>query len=187
MAGPDSVSGLLRRASAGEQAALEQLFARAYDELHGIAEAHFREQRAGHTLQPTVLIHEAYLRMVGAERLELRDRSHFFALASKVMRQLLVDHCRRRRAAKRGGDRERLTLAATPSPEPTDVLDVLDLDAALSRLAALDERKARVVELRFFGGLEVPEVAAALDVSARTVEADWAMARAWLKKELAGA
>jgi RNA polymerase sigma factor (TIGR02999 family) len=159
-----------------------QLFAQVYDELRVIANAHFRDQPAGHTLQPTVLIHEAFLRMADAP---VKDRAHFFALASKVMRQLLVDHCRRGRALKRGGGWAQVTLGATPTPEQGDLLGVLDLDAALNRLADLDARKARIVELKFFGGLETSEIAALLDVSARTIEADWAMARAWLKKDLA--
>jgi RNA polymerase sigma factor (TIGR02999 family) len=191
MAAQDDLTEILRQVAVGQPQAVEGLFARVYDELHRIARAHFRDQPADHTLQPTVLIHEAFLRLMGAAQIEVRDRSHFFALASRVMRQLLVDHCREQRAAKRGGGWAQITLSGTPAAGPNEgklhedaLLGVLDLDEALSRLAEMDARKAKVVELRFFGGLPNKEIAEALDVSERTVESDWAMARAWLKKEL---
>ena len=183
---PEEVTVLLRQVGAGSDGAIEELFALVYDELRRIAGKHFQNQPTNHTLQPTALIHEAYLRLIEASSVETRDRSHFFALASRVMRQLLVDHCRRRTAAKRGGDWGRVTLDGVGGEDATDALEVLDLDEALERLRELDERKSRVVELRFFGGLEMAEVATVLDVSTRTAESDWAFARAWLRKEIAG-
>ena len=178
------VTLLLRRVGAGESEAIDRLFSVVYDELRALAGRQFRALPANHTLQPTALIHEAYLRLVRTDELELKDRAHFFALSSRVMRQLLVDHCRRRRAAKRGGGRVPMGLEDVAGPDQGTELPILELDEALQRLGALDERKSRVVELRFFGGLSVPEVAEVLEVSVRTVEADWTMARAWLKREL---
>ena len=183
---PEDVSLLLREAKEGREGAIEKAFALMYDELRGIAAAHFRNQPGGHTLQSTALIHEAYLRMVGADSLDVDGRAHFAALASRVMRQILVDHCRKRVTAKRGGDWVQITLDGAKAPEETHTLGVLDLDDALQKLAELDPRKSQVVELRFFGGLNVQEVARILGIAGRTVEADWAMARAWLKKELEG-
>jgi RNA polymerase sigma factor (TIGR02999 family) len=182
---PD-ITLLLRQVGDGHPGAVDALFTLVYEQLRALAGDQVRDLPGNHTLQPTALIHEAYLRMVRAEELEVRDRAHFFALAARVMRQLLVDHCRQRRARKRGGGRARVELSELEGPAEMHLDAVLDLDAALAGLAALDERKSRVVELRYFGGLSVMEVAEALDVSPRTVEADWTMARAWLKRELEG-
>lgn len=165
---------------------MESLLPAVYDELRQLARVHLRrESRAA--FEPTALVHEVYLRMVDQTVAAIEDRTHFRALCARVMRQVLVDHARRRDAQKRGAGREE-TLptqfeGAAASAEQ-DRLPVLDLDAALGRLAELDARKAQVVELRCFGGLQMAEVAAALDVSLRTVEADWFFARAWLKAEL---
>ena len=180
---PGDVTQLLRELAGGNNDAANALLELVYDELHAIARAHFGRQRPDHTLQPTALIHEAYMKMVDSDQLVVHDRAHFYALASRIMRQILVDHCRRRIAAKRGGDWNRVTLSEA-GPADSTSHDVIDLDAALSRLGELDARKSRVVELRFFGGLGVPDCAQILDVSPRTIETDWAMARAWLKKEL---
>jgi RNA polymerase sigma factor (TIGR02999 family) len=152
-------------------------------ELRSLASRYLAGERPGHTLQPTALVHEAFLRLAGKSGVP-SERSEFIALAATSMRRVLVDHARARRAAKRGGERQRIALdAASPSDERTEV-DLLALDECLERLAGLDQRQARIVELRFFGGLGVEAVAAVLSVSPRTVEADWRMARAWLRREL---
>jgi len=154
-----------------------------YKELRALAKRHLRGERAGHTLQTTALAHEAYLRLVDDRSLGDAERTRFLALASQAMRRVLVDHARRRGAGKRGGGAERVTLADLPDERGKDV-DLLALDAALDELARLDERKSRIVEMRFFGGLTVPEAAAALGVSAPTVEREWFHARAWLRARM---
>ena len=185
---PEEITILLRQIGDGDERAVDALFGLVYSELRGLAQHHFRDQPAQHTLQPTALIHEAYLRMVRADDLRVEDRAHFFALASRVMRQLLVDHCRRRRSQKRGGDWGQVSLQGIAGDHRDDpTLEVIALDEALTQLAALDERKAKVVELRYFGGLANEEIATSLDVSTRTVESDWAFARAWLRREIGGA
>ena len=188
MSSPEDITLLLRSIEEGNEGAIDELFPLVYDELRGLASKHFRHQPAEHTLQPTALIHEAYIRMVRTDELAVRDRAHFFALASRVMRQLLVDHCRRRRSSKRGGSWLQVSLdrQSAPTADSDHALEVLALDEALSELAALDERKSRVVELRYFGGLNTNEVATALGVSTRTVDSDWAMARAWLRRRIEG-
>lgn len=153
-----------------------------YGELRAIADDCFRGQAGSHTLQPTALVNEAWLRL--AER-SFCDRRHFVAVAARAMRQILVDHARRRGAQKRGGDARRVTIAEPAAPEGLAQIDVVALDAALADLAEVDPRQARIVELRFFGGLDVAETAEALGVSPRTVELDWRMAKAWLSRELA--
>ncbi len=172
----------------GNQAALDKLLPLVYDELRRLAQARLRHEPHGHTLQATALVHEAYVRLLDLNRLTLADRHHFFAIAARVMRQVLVDHARRKRSSKRGGDATRLTLdgLSAVASSPTDDVDVLDLDIALKELAALDERMARVVELKFFVGLTLEETADALSVSHATVERDWAVAKAWLFRRLAG-
>lgn len=155
----------------------------AYDALRGLAAAYLHRERADHTLQPTALVHEAYLKLASPDR-QWRSRAHFQATAANAMRQILVDHARARAAQKRGGDWVRVTLSgAAAATEALDV-DVLALDEALRHLATLDERKARVVELRFFGGLTTAEAAEEVGVSPKTAEADWYFARAWLRDRL---
>jgi RNA polymerase sigma factor (TIGR02999 family) len=178
---------LLARANAGDAEAASRLFALLYDELRAIAGRVFRGQGAAHTLQPTAVLHEAWLKLAGASargRASWNDRAHFLNLAARAMRQVLVNHARDRKAAKRGGGDVRVSLAehdgSVGPPDPA----VLDLDAALTELAALDERQARLAELRLFGGLTNPEIAEALGVAVRTVELDWAMAKRWLAKRL---
>jgi RNA polymerase sigma factor (TIGR02999 family) len=166
----------------GEPGALEELLPAVYEEMRRLAAANLRYERPGHTLQPTALVHEAYLRLVNAPGLTIQDRAHFMVLAARAMRRVLTDHARRRQAAKRGDDPVQVTLAhlaATPS-----AVAVEDLDTALESLARLDERQAQVVELRFFAGLTIEEVAEVLGVSAGTVKLDWTHARAWLYREL---
>jgi RNA polymerase sigma-70 factor, ECF subfamily len=157
-----------------------------YDELHALAQRWFRRQPKDHTLQPTALVHEVYLRLSQSSHPQWRDRTHFFAVAAAAMRRVLVDHARERRALKRGGGRlARIDLDPALIAAPAGV-DIIALDAALTRLAALNERQSRIVELRFLGGLTVEETAAFLGVSPRTVKLDWNMARAWLRAQLRG-
>jgi len=181
-----NVTGLLTRATAGEAAAARDLLPILYEELRAVAVGYLRQERANHTLQPTALVHEAFLRLVDYENVDPADRERFCALAAHTMRQVLVDHARRHGAAKRGGNRRRITLSGigVGSDGTPDEIDLLALEDALARLAANDERKARVVELRFFGGLSVAAVADQLGVSPTTVEGDWRFARAWLRREM---
>ena len=178
----DTVTRLLADAQRGESAAVERLLPIVYAELHRIAEQQMAGERPDHTLQPTALVHEAFLRLVGTSG-SFTDRSHFIRTAARAMRRVLVDHARARKAAKRPGDL-RVTLDESLVSEPDRVIDMLVLDEALERLAAAEPRWAQVVELRFFGGLEVDETARALGISAATVKRDWQFARAWLAREL---
>ena len=172
---------LIAKWRAGDEQALKDLLPLIYEQLHRVARQHLRKQRANHTLQTTALIHEAYLRLAGGAAVSVRDRNHFVALASRLMRQVLVDHARGRLAAKRqGGVRGTLSEAA----DVADEVDVLGIDEALTHLSELDEQQARVVELRFFGGLSIQETADALHISESTVKRDWTMARTWLSREL---
>jgi RNA polymerase sigma factor (TIGR02999 family) len=155
-----------------------------YLELRRVAGAHLQRARAPRDLQPTTLVHEVYQKLLGGHGAAVHDREHFFALAATAMRQLCVDHARARRAQKRGGGREAVTLDEAVAQASSLDVDVLDLDAALTELAALDAREARVVELRFFGGLAMDEVATALGVSLATAEREWRAARAWLARRL---
>ena len=184
----DSVTDLLRGlATAGDDAEerRDRLYRLIYDDLHDVAAALMRVERPGHTLQPTALVHEAYLRLVHDGR-TWEERSHFLGIATRVMRQVLVDHARARGRAKRGGDWQRITLeeglgaGSTPGPD----VDVLAMHEALDKLAALSERQARIVEMRFFGGLTMQEIADVLELGTTTVENNWATARAWLHREL---
>jgi RNA polymerase sigma-70 factor, ECF subfamily len=175
-----AVTTLLRAWAQGDQAAGEELFPILYAELRRQARHYMRRERRSHTLQPSGLVNEAYLRLAGSPDLGWQDRAHFFAIAARVMRQVLVDHARRRRAAKREGCRVTLEDAKAPAAP----LELLDLENALTELVALDPRQASVVELRFFGGLDVEETADVLGLSARTVKREWQTARAWLQHRL---
>jgi RNA polymerase sigma-70 factor (ECF subfamily) len=178
------VTGLLHAWRGGDQAALDNLIPLLERELHRIAKHYMAAQPPGHTLQTTALVNEAYLRLIDAQRLSWHDRSHFLAVCSQIMRHVLVDHARARQAAKRGGSAEAAPLeeAWVASPEPD--ADIVAIDEALGALAKLYPRKARVIELRFFGGLSVEETAAVLEVSQDTVMRDWRLARSWLAREL---
>lgn len=178
---------LLKDMADGREEAAEELLALVYGELRALAGAFFRRERPGHTLQPTALVHEAWMRLVGSTQPEYANKTHFLAIAANTMRRVLVEHARRRDAAKRGGDWDRVTLDELGGPvheDPALTIDVLAVHEALEKLAELDERQARIVELRWFGGLTVPEVSEALGIAPRTVEKDWTMARAWLQREL---
>ena len=165
----------------------EEIFALVYDELHQTARAIMSRERADHTLQPTALVHEAYIRLVDAGGSGATDRAHFLGIAARCMRQILVDHARAHRAEKRGGDKQRVTLVEELITDEGRELELLLLDDALVKFAALDERAARVAEMRLFGGMTVDEIAAALEVSKRTVNGDWSTARRWLARELGNA
>jgi RNA polymerase sigma factor (TIGR02999 family) len=168
----------------GDQEAVRDLLPKVYDELRRLAGTHLAAERTGHTLQPTALVHEAYVRLAERPAASITDRAHFFRLASKVMRQILVDHARSRAAAKRGAGAERVTLSeAADMPSGSDI-DLLELEDALDRLAGLSVTKARLVELRFFGGLTIEEAAATLDISRTQATREWRTARAWLADEL---
>ena len=170
----------------GDEEAAAELFARVYDELRRLAGAALRNERPDHTLQPTALVHEAYLRLVDLPEGAWKDRTHFMALAARAMRRVLVDHARNRNALKRGSRVTRpLEELKIPAIDSAAAVDVVHLDVALNRLETLDPRQARIVELRFFGGLSVEETAAVVDASPRTVKRDWQLARAWLRREMA--
>jgi RNA polymerase sigma factor (TIGR02999 family) len=178
------VTELLRAWRQGDIAALDQLVPLVHAELRRVARSHIRREGAGHTLQATALVHEVYLRLVGLDRLTLNDRTHFFAVAARLMRQILVDHARRKRANKRGGAVTMIGLEEVSPVSQTSIVDVIALDQALDALSARDARQCRVVELRFFAGLSIDETAEAIGVSAATVEREWTMARAWLQRRL---
>jgi len=180
-----SVTELLDAWGRGDRAALDALVPAVYAMLHQQAERALRGQPEGHTLQPTALVHEAYVRLADQPGAGANNRAHFFAVAAMVMRSVLVDHARARQRAKRGGDARPFSLgAAGDVPNPDDTVDVVALDEALDRLAEHDARKARVVELRYFVGLSIEETAQALDSSPATIKREWTAARAWLRREL---
>ncbi|MEM7247544.1 MAG: ECF-type sigma factor [Acidobacteriota bacterium] len=171
---------------AGREEATERLLPLVYDQLRQLAAGYLRRERADHTLQPTALVHEAFLQLIGQRREGWEGRSHFLAVAAIVMRRLLTEHARRRGAAKRGADWQRITFPAELGEEsPLDVGELLDLDRALTELAELDERQAKIVELRYYGGMSTPEIATALGIGTSTVERDWVTARAWLHRRIA--
>ena len=180
----DDVTEVLNQMRGGDTRAADKLLPLVYDEFRALARHYLSQERGNHTLQPTALVHEAYMKLVDQTRVDWQGRSHFFAVAAQAMRRILVDHARSRQREKRGGGRARVLLDDAVALSPQKDEDVLALDEALERLAALDPRQAKVVELRFFGGMSVEEVAQALSVSKRTVEGDWTFARAWLSREL---
>jgi RNA polymerase sigma factor (TIGR02999 family) len=180
----ETVTRLLGHAAAGDRQAAEDLMPLVYDELHRVAAACFAAERRGHTLQPTALVHEAYMRLVGSEAVEWKSRGQFYFLAATAMRNILVDHARSRGRLKRGGGWARVTVEGLGAPSRGAPVDLAALDDALQRLAARDERKAKLVELRFFGGLSEAQAAELLGVSRTTAADDWRVARAFLKREL---
>jgi len=182
--GEHEVTRLLRAWGSGDEGALEDLFPLLYDELRALAAAQLRGERVDHTLQPTALVHEAFLRLLPRKSASVEDRVQFMAVASQAIRRVLVDHGRARSAAKRGGDRVRVTLTGEISSESELDIDILDLDRGLKRLGRADPLDQKVVELRFFGGLSDAEVAGALGISERTVRRRWVYSRAWLFREL---
>jgi RNA polymerase sigma-70 factor, ECF subfamily len=183
--GPDnSITALLAELSSGNREVEERLVPQVLSELRRVAARHLRVERENHTLQPTALVNEAYIRLVQQPQVSWQSRAHFFATAAHIMRHILVDHARARTAGKRGGPQQQVTLDEALLPADERSIDVLALHEAVERLAALDARQGKIIELHFFGGLPFDEIALVLDLSERTVKRDWAMARAWLRQEL---
>ncbi len=178
------VTVLLQRLSAGSGDAPEELLPLVYDELRRLAQGYLNNERAGHTLQATALVHEAYIRLVDWKNVTWQNRAHFFAVAARLMRKILVDHARARKAEKRGGAWQRLALDEAVSFPSRRDLDLVDLDDALQTLESLDRLQASIVELRFFGGLTIEETAHALSISPATVKREWTVAKAWLYREV---
>lgn len=193
MSNPDSpqnqpVTRLLVQWSGGDEAALDELTALLYRELRSLAQRHLRRERSNHTIQRTALVHEAFVRLIHQESVDWRGRGHFFALASTLMRRILVDHARARLTSKRGAGQEVHSLEEIDDDTVAENTDsdenITAIDSALTRLAAIDDRQVQVVQMRYFGGLTIEETAQALDISEATVKREWTVARAWLKREL---
>ena len=186
---PPAVTQLLRAWSGGDEHALEQLLPLVEAELRRLARAYMARERAGHTLQPTALVNEAFLRLIDARHVRWQDRAHFVGIAARLMRRVLVDHARSRGYQKRGGGAVRVTFTdalAAVAPSPARDLDLVALDRALEELAVADARKARVIDMRFFGGLSVEETAEVLHLSTDTIKRDWRLAKLWLLRALEG-
>lgn len=179
-----NITQLLVAWSEGDQTALEQLIPLVYQELHQQAERYMQQERPGHPLQATALVHEAYLRLIDYREMHWQNRAHFFAVAAQLMRRILVEYARAQRAIKRGGEMRQVSLVEAEAATVKRIPDLMALDDALNDLAALDPRQSRVVELRFFGGLSLEEIAEVLKVSVGTVRRDWSMAQAWLYTQL---
>lgn len=186
MQSPKEVTRLLLAWSQGNRSALEELIPLVYNELHKMARRYMVREQAAHTLQATALVNEAYLRMVDLQKVQWQNRAHFFAVSAQLMRRILVDFARSRNYQKRGGGQRKVSLDEALEVSPEQDADLVLLDEALNALAALDDRKRRVVELRFFGGLTVDETAHVLEVSPDTVMRDWKMAKVWLLREMSG-
>ena len=180
------VTQLLIAWSEGDSEALDRLIPLVYQELRQLARHHMRKERAGHTLETTALIHEAYLRLIDAKQVQIKNRAHFFGVSARLMRQILVDAARARGYEKRGGGAQQVSLDAALTVTQKPEADLLAIDEALSALATLDLRKSQVVEMRFFGGLTEAEIATVLDVSIETVKRDWRLAKSWLRMKLDG-
>lgn len=181
---PGQITLLLERWNGGDQSALDELTPLVYAELRQLAAAYLRRERPNHTLQTTALIHEAYLKLIGRKHDQWQGRKHFYGIAARLMRQVLVEHARSHRADKREGERFAVNLSHADGIARTPDVDILAVHEALGRLATFDEQQARIVELRFFGGLSIAEVADAMKIGHATVEREWGLARAWLRKEL---
>lgn len=178
------ITQLLDEWKQGSEKMLDRLIPLIYEEMRVIARRHMRGQPAGHTFQTTDLIQEAYIKISGQDEAKWRNRTHFFSVAAQAMRHILIDHARSKKSLKRGGERNRITFDENAHFSEKNLSNMLDLDDALNRLAELDERKSRVVELKFFGGLKVKEIAEVLKVSPETVQRDWSYSRVWLLREL---
>ncbi|MEO8372551.1 MAG: sigma-70 family RNA polymerase sigma factor [Candidatus Solibacter sp.] len=184
--GESDITRLLHAVAQGDRNAEPRLLELVYSELHRLAAAYMRRERRDHTLQTSALVNEAYLRLLGNGPVCWDNRAHFYVTAAHTMRRILIDHARKRQSAKRSGEAQRVVLDEAMALVDEDPVRFLDLDAALDRLAELDARQTRIVELRFFAGLNVEETAEILKISEKTVKRDWAMARAWLENQLAG-
>jgi len=183
---PDEVTQLLVEWRDGSRSALDRLIPLVERELRRLARSYMRRERADHTLQTTALINEAYMRLVKQRNVQWQNRAHFFGIAAQLMRRILIDHAKGHRRAKRGGDAIKVSLDDVAAPSTDRSEELLALDAALEKLAAIDPRKGRVVEMRYFGGMTLEEAAEVLEVSPNTVMRDWRMARAWLEREISG-
>ena len=183
---PGAVTQWLLDAGKSDRRALDQMLPVLYQELHRLASSYLSREGTGHTLQPTALLHEAYLRLIDQRRVNWQNRAQFLGLAAGMMRRILVNHARDRAAQKRGGGAVPVSLSLVESPSGRPDVELIALEDALERLAALDQRKSRVVELKFFGGLTIEEIAEVLQVSGATVEREWAFARAWLYDAIEG-
>lgn len=181
---PDNVTLLLRKWSEGDDSALEELTPLVYDELHRLAHQHMRHEQAGHILQTSALINEAYLRLFDQAHTPWQDRAHFFGIAARLMRQILVDEARKRNSAKRGGTMVQVPLDEVATLAQEQAGNVIALDDALKHLEGIDERQSNIVELRFFAGLSIDETASVLKVSPGTVMREWTFARAWLRSQM---
>jgi RNA polymerase sigma factor (TIGR02999 family) len=182
-----AVTDWLLELGRGDKPALDQMLPVLYDELHRLAALYLSREGTGHTLQPTALVHEAYLRLIDQRRVDWRNRAQFLGVAAGIMRRILVDHARGRAAQKRGGGAEAVSLSLVEAPSGRPEVELIALEQALERLTALDPRKAQVVELKFFGGLSAREIAEVMGISDATVEREWAFARAWLYTAIDGA
>lgn len=184
MAEKANITKLLIDASRGNEQAFDQLFPLVYNHLKDIARHQLARERTGHTLRKTSLVHEVYLKLIDQTRIEWNDRAHFFAIAARAMRQILVDYARKRTAQKRGGKQQHITLDEETLDIDSHAEELIELNDLIERLAQLDERKSKVVEMRFFGGMTIREIAELLDVSTRTIDRDWLKARTWIHNEL---
>ena len=178
------VTQVLNRVSEGDRGAAEELLPLVYEDFRSLAKMYMSRESYSHTLQPTALVHEAFLKLIDQTRVDWQGRTHFFAVGAQAMRRILVDHARRKRREKHGGTLDRIELDDDVALSPQSDQDVLALEEALEKLETVDERQSKIVELRFYAGLTVKEVAEVLGVSKRTIEAEWTMVRAWLRKEL---
>jgi RNA polymerase sigma-70 factor, ECF subfamily len=181
---PNEVTLMLQQLKCSDQEALSKLVPLLYDDLRRLASAHLRRERPNHTLQTTALVHEAYLRLANQNRVEWKNRNHFFGMAAQLIRRILIDYARTHHAAKRGGDVEKASLEDCMVVSKQNLGELLALDEILGRLSVIDGQQARIVELRVFGGLTVEEIAQILDISPATVKRDWSVAKAWLTREL---
>ena len=177
-------SVILKDWSGGDRASADRLLSLVYDELRKIAGQYLRKEKSDHTLQPTALVHEAYMKLIDISDISWQDRAHFFAVSANIMRHILVDHARAKLAEKRGGDAQRISLEDADSLSSEPDVDLLAVDEALNELAEFDEQQSRIVELRFFGGLTIEETAHVAGISPATVKREWAMAKAWLHRKL---
>lgn len=177
---PGDITMLIRASATGRPEDTDRLMSAIYDDLKRLAANQLKQERPEHTLHPTALVHEAYLRLVNQRTAEWNDRLHFFSIAARIIRRILIDHARERQALKRGGGRRAISIEPDEVASPERNLDLVALDEALEELATLSERQAQIVELRFFGGLTIPEIAEALSIGSRSVDREWQAARAWL-------